>query len=171
MWIPLDARPMRIGELLQAQGLLTAEQVDAVLIAQESDCRPFGALCEAMFGVDPSFVEAAWVDQYRALARGFDGDLANVDPKAAALISRRQAWQFRIVPLRIEDCTLVAATTGRHLSRASRFTAAVLGRPALFVIVEPDELAGALEAIYPIDGLGENHVRAQRVADPLGPRG
>jgi hypothetical protein len=87
-----------------------------------------------------------------------------VDPKATALIDRRQAWQFRIVPLRIEDCTLVAATTGRHLSRASRFTAAVLGRPALFVIVEPDELAGALEAIYPIGGLNESHVRAQRIS-------
>lgn len=162
---------MRIGELLQAQGLLTAAQVDAVLEAQEHDCRPFGALCEAMFGVDPAFVEAAWVDQYRALARGFDGDLANVDPRAAALVERRQAWQFRIVPLRIEEGTLVAATTARHLSRASRFTAGVLGCPALFVIVEPDELAGALEALYPIGGLDETVVRAERLRAPASANG
>ena len=154
-----DARPPRLGELLVAHGLLTARQVDAVLERQQSCDRPFGALCEEMFGVDPLLVEGAWVDQYRALSASFDADFARVSPAALALVNRRQAWQFRIVPLRLENGTLVLATTPANLARGARFASSVLGMPALFVVVDANELADALRTHYPIDGLGLDTVR------------
>ncbi len=152
-------RVPRIGELLVAQGLLTQEEVDAVLQRQRVVGRPFGLLCEEMFGIDPDFVEGAWVDQYRALSAEFDADFTRPHRHALALVSARQAWQFRMVPLRFDRGTLVAATTPGHLARAIRFTTSVLGIPALFVIVDSGELAQALEVHFPLDGMDVQHVR------------
>lgn len=156
----VTARIPRLGELLVAQGLLRQTEVDAVLERQSENGRPFGALCEEMFGVDPAFVEGAWVDQYRALSASFDADFTRVSKAALQLVSARQAWQFRIFPLRLESNSLIAATTPGHLPRASRFASAVLQFPTLFVVVDAHELAGALEAHFPIDGMNVQTVRA-----------
>ncbi|MSR28229.1 MAG: hypothetical protein EXS03_01475 [Phycisphaerales bacterium] len=153
-------RVPKLGELLVAQGLLTEREVDEVLAAQLESNRPFGALCEEMFGVDPSLVEGAWVDQYRALAASFDADFARVHPAALARVSARQAWQFRVVPLRLDHETLVMATTPTHLARASRFASSVLGTAALFVVVDTHELSDALTVHYPIGGLDVRAVRS-----------
>ncbi len=158
--VTIHPRIPRLGELLVAQGLLREHEVDEVLARQAQIGRPFGVLCEEMFGIDPEFIEGAWVDQYRALAASFDADFACASPAALALISARQAWQFRIFPLRIEHGTLTAATTPGHLARASRFASGVLGIPALFVIVDTHELAEALQTHYPIDGMGVQIVRS-----------
>ncbi|MSR68820.1 MAG: hypothetical protein EXS17_00510 [Phycisphaerales bacterium] len=155
----IHPRVPRIGELLVAQGLLSQCEVDAILDRQREVGRPFGVLCEEMFGIDPEFVEGAWVDQYRVLSASFDADFVHSHPAALALVNARQAWQFRIVPLRLEHGTLVAATTPAHLARASRFATMALGIPALFVVVDSNELAGALEAQYPIDGMDVQTVR------------
>ncbi|MSR44870.1 MAG: hypothetical protein EXS15_05885 [Phycisphaerales bacterium] len=156
----LHPRIPRLGELLVAQGLLRQSEVDAVLSRQNEIGRPFGVLCEEMFGIDPVLIEAAWVDQYRALSAAFDADFACADPAAIALVMARQAWQFRIFPLRIEHGTLIAATTPGHLARASRFATRVIGMAALFVVVDAHELASALETHYPIDGMTVQTVRA-----------
>lgn len=156
----LHPRVPRLGELLVAQGILRQTEVDAVLERQEKVGRPFGVLCEEMFGIDPELIEGAWVDQYRALSVSFDADFAATNPVALALVSARQAWQFRIFPLRMEHGALIAATTPGHLARASRFCSGVLGIPALFVVVDTHELAAALEVHFPIDGLDVQTVRA-----------
>ena len=158
--INIHPRIPRLGELLVAQGLLRQSEVDAVLARQAEVGRPFGLLCEEMFGIDPEFIEAAWVDQYRALSASFDADFTCVNPAATALVTARQAWQFRIFPLRIENATLIAATTPGHLARASRFCSGVLSLPALFVVVDTYELSSALETHYPIDGMGVETVRS-----------
>lgn len=156
---PTTARVPRLGELLVAQGLLREHEVDAVLARQRECSRPFGALCEELFGVDPSLVEGAWVDQYRALSASFDADFAHAAPAALALVSARQAWQFRVVPLRLESDAVVLATTPSQLARAVRFAAGVLGVTAIFVVVDANELADALRHHYPIDGLDAATVR------------
>ena len=45
---------------------------------------------------------------------------------ARAVISTRQAWQFRCLPMNIEGDTLVIATTRKHLHRALKFATRVL---------------------------------------------
>ncbi len=149
----------RLGEILAAHGLVTRDQVELVLERQRTDGRPFGVLCEEMLGLDPAFVEAAWVDQYKRLVSNVEADFARADSFATQLVSARQAWQFRIVPIRFDDGVLVAATTSEHLPRAQRFCQGVLRRTALFVVVDAEELADALASLYPIGGLDARHVR------------
>ena len=155
----MNARTPRLGESLSAHGIVTRDQVETILARQRTDSRPFGVLCEEMFDVDPSFIEAAWVDQYKRLVCHLEANFAEADREALALVTRRQAWQFRMVPVRFDDGVLVAATTSEQLPRATRFASAVLARPVLFIIIDAEELAGALEAHYPIGGLDARHVR------------
>lgn len=155
-----QVRVPRIGELLVAQGVLRQSEVDAVLERQQTQDRPFGVLCEEMFGIDPTIIEGAWTDQYRALAHTFDADFTRVDAAAAALVTARQAWQFRFFPLRFEHGAVVAATTPAHLARACRFASSVLGLPAIFVVVDSHELSSALETHYPMDGFDVRTVQS-----------
>ena len=68
-------------------------------------------------------------------------------------VTRRQAWQFRVVPLRWEDGALVIATTSDHLQRALRFATQVMPIPVFFVLTNEAELGDALSRHYPIPGL------------------
>ncbi|MSR18584.1 MAG: hypothetical protein EXS00_05345 [Phycisphaerales bacterium] len=155
----MNARAPRLGEILTAHGIVTRTQVEEILAKQRSDSRPFGVLCEELFGIDPAFIEAAWVDQYKRLVSHLEARFAESDSEALALVSRRQGWQFRIVPIRFDEGVLIAATTSEHLPRATRFASSVLSRPVLFIVVDAEELAGALDAYYPIGGLDARHVR------------
>src|SRR5438477_11125366 len=109
---------VRLGQLLVQSGVLTQEQVERVMAEQGRCGEPFGVLCERMFSVDPSAVEDAWAMQYVSLTRRVDPCRETIEPRALELISRRQAWQFRVLPMRIDGGELMIATTQQHLRRA-----------------------------------------------------
>ena len=97
------------------------------------------ALREALggIGIDDLARRTAAVDAESIRSR--------VDPTAEAIckdallaVSRRQAWQFRVMPLRFEDGELIVATTAEHLARALRFASRCLAVPCYFVIAEAD---------------------------------
>jgi hypothetical protein len=144
---------MRIGELLVRQGVLTPEQVNSVLEQQTICARPFGLICEKLFGVAPEIVEACWVEQYTELTGCLKPDFNECDPTVLNTLTRRQAWQFRLVPLRWEDSALVMATTREHLQRALRFATQVVPFPVFFVLTDSTSLGSALDRHYPIPGL------------------
>lgn len=144
----------RLGELLVQQGLLSEEDVESILDAQRRSGRPFGQLAERMFGLTPSQVEAAWAEQYRGLAPHVDPVTEGWDPTVQGLVSRRQAWQFRVLPIRRNGCELTIATTTENLPRAARFAAWHFGEPIYFVIGEAARLEQALALRYPLPGVG-----------------
>jgi hypothetical protein len=143
---------MRIGEMLVRMGVLGRTQIDAILDEQASSNESFGAIAERLFGVAPESIERAWIEQTHERATLFDAD-RGVDDDARELVIRRQAWQFGIVPLRIDDGHLVAATTRAQLPRAVRFATRVLGMPVQFEIADDETLAALLAHQYPIRGM------------------
>lgn len=145
---------MRIGELLVRQGILTESEVEQVLLEQSRRTEPFGAICERLFGVSPDVIEDAWVEQYTELTGTLQPDFDRCDPAVMDVVTRRQAWQFRIMPVRWDDGALVMATTREHLQRALRFATNAIPFPVYFLITESEALAEALEAHYPMGGLG-----------------
>lgn len=149
---------MRIGELLVRQGILTEAEVKLVLAEQCKRTEPFGAICERLFGVAPEVIEDAWVEQYTELTGVLVPDFESCDPAVMNILTRRQAWQFRIVPVRWEDGALVLATTRDHLQRALRFATNTISVPVYFLIADSDALAEALEHHYPMGGLGRRVV-------------
>ncbi|MBX3373523.1 MAG: hypothetical protein KF817_06800 [Phycisphaeraceae bacterium] len=143
----------RLGQLLVEAGVLSASQVARILEAQAHAGEPFGLLAERLFGVDPVVVENAWADQYVRLSRCVDPRTERIDPDALAMVTPRQAWQFRVLPIRFEPCELMLATTREHLRRALRFAVNVLGVPAFVVLSDPLALGEALCRHMPMPGL------------------
>jgi hypothetical protein len=144
---------LRLGEVLVEHGVLTEEQVRRVLARQGETGQPFGALCESMFRTDPQAIEHAWAMQYATLTRIIDPRHEVFDSAALELVSRRQAWQFRVLPIRFDDRELMVATTRRHLRRALRFATNVLGVPVYLVLAEAMALGESLQKHYPMPGM------------------
>ena len=53
---------LRLGTILVDKGILTDDQVKAVLNVQQRTGRPFGLICEQMYGIAPKTIEAAWAE-------------------------------------------------------------------------------------------------------------
>ncbi|MEO0512226.1 MAG: hypothetical protein AAF108_04945 [Planctomycetota bacterium] len=143
---------LRIGDILVLSGVLTEQQRDRVLEEQRLTARPFGLLAERLFGVDPAAVESAWAAQFAEAAGVVDPRDEVIDPLAAEVISSRQAWQFRVLPLRFEHDELIVCTTRRDLPRAIRFVSSHLRTPSAVVVTDPVSLGKALEERYPVAG-------------------
>jgi hypothetical protein len=150
---------MKIGELLVRHRILTQSQADAALAEQIKSGEPFGRVCERLFGVPPTLVEGAWAEQYASLVADVDARLDEVESAAEATVTRRQAWQFRVAPLRFEDGELVVATCVPSLPRALRFATSHIASPVFFVLVTPDELAAHLNRRFPMLGMDAEAVR------------
>ena len=144
---------IRLGEVMIAQGLLTEAQVEQVLNMQRSAHRPFGVLAEDLFGISEDEVERAWVQQYATLTRHVNPLDMRPDPDALRTIDRRQAWQFKVMPLKFDGDELMIATTTDHLVRALRFASRCITRPCFFVLSEAANLGEALEQWYPLAGM------------------
>jgi hypothetical protein len=149
-WDPIMR--LRLGDILIERGLLTAGQVAEIVAEQERSARPFGVLCEERFQLSADAVEDAWARQYATMTRSIDPRHEVYEDQALELVSRRQAWQFRLLPIRFEGPDLMAATTERHLRRALRFATRFLGVPVYFVMCDAAALADALTRRYPIAG-------------------
>jgi type IV pilus assembly protein PilB len=143
---------LRLGEILERRGVLSGEQVSQILQEQALRHRPFGVLAEEMFHVCPRILQEAWAEQYETDAQRLDPRNEAADPRAVCLVNRRQAWQFRLLPLRYEDGDLVVCSTRAHLPRALNFAYRHLSPSCSFALADPDHLGEALQRHYPWQG-------------------
>lgn len=158
-----------IGQILVKHGVLTDSQCEHIITEQDQSGRPFGAIAEELFGVPSEAIEHAWADQYCMMAEWIDASLAKTDPAALATVDRRQAWQFRVLPISIRGNELRVCTTRDHLVRALNFATRHIPMTCYFVLSETDELGAALMRHYPIEGMslemvGNDSVDAVREA-------
>lgn len=156
--------PMRLGDLLVQRGVLRPEQRDEILRHQRVTGRPFGLLAEEMFGVDPRAVERAWAAQYAGVAETVNPENEEPGTDVLRVIEGRQAWQFGLLPLRIEQDELVVATTEEHLARALRFAGWRVPFQCRFAICDEVSLARAIERHYPMSGMSEETMKSVRLA-------
>lgn len=149
---------LRLGDLLVRSGALTEEQRDSVLEYQKLTGRPFGELAERLFGVGEAVVEQAWADQYAMVAQRIDPRTERFDPECLSLIDRRQAWQFRTLPIRFDGDELIICSTHEHLVRALKFAGWRIQAPCYFVLTDALSLGEALVKHYPMAGMTPNMV-------------
>ena len=154
---------MRLGDLLVKRGVISESQRDSVVEHQRLTGRPFGELAERLFGVSQASVEEAWAEQYAMIARRVDPRTERVDPEVLGLMDRRQAWQFRVLPLRFEADELLVCTTQEHLPRALKFAGWRIRAACFFVLADPMALGAALMRHYPMDGMTAAVVAGKRL--------
>jgi hypothetical protein len=144
------AAGIQIGQLLVEQGVLTEKQVAHILKVQKISHRPFGDLAERLYGINPSAIEDAWVQQYIRIAGTVDLNEQRMDEQCLRLINRRQAWQFHVLPMNREEQNLNVATTAEGLVRAVNFSTKKLDEPVYFQIAERKQLREFLMKHYPV---------------------
>lgn len=166
-----EHRPIRIGEVLVEQGVLTEQQVLEILHVQKRQGVPFGVLAEMMFEVTPQSIEDAWVEQYHRFAGTIDLEGESIDAQVLQMINRRQAWQFEILPLRFEPTgELLVAASRTRLARAAAFVAHRLTPIVLFRITESEMLRRFLMKHYPMPEVSEELMRkAREMANDISP--
>ncbi len=148
-----NGRALLLGEVLVEQGLLTKSDVGSILEQQRITGRPFGEIAETLCHISTEAIEEAWAYQYAYNAPTIDPVIFIPRSNAKKLVSPRQAWQFRCLPMNLEGETLVLATTPKYLHRALKFATRVLDRPAYFMMTTEAHLAAALSDHYPFGGM------------------
>lgn len=151
-------RTLLLGEVLVEQGLLTETDVCSIIEQQRSSGRPFGEIAEQRFNISTEAIEEAWSYQYACNAPTIDPITFLPRCDAMSLVTPRQAWQFRCLPMNLEGDTLVLATTQKYLQRALKFATRVLDRPAYFMMTTEARLATALSEHYPLGGMSAANV-------------
>lgn len=152
--------PLWIGDILVELGVLTEHMREEILDEQRIVGKPFGELAERMFSVDPTVIEDAWARQYEQIAGVFEFAGQRIDPAATSCVTPRQAWQFKLLPVRFEHGELMIATTRENLPRALRFAATQLGEVCFFVTTPAEQLAEHLQRIFPMPGFGLDTIEA-----------
>lgn len=150
-----NERTLLLGEVLVEQGLLTESDVSSILEEQQLTGRPFGDIAEHLCNISTEAIEEAWAYQYAYNAPTIDPVSFIPRSDAKALVSARQAWQFRCLPMNLEGDTLVLATSTKYLHRALKFATRVLDRPAYFMMTTEARLASALSEHYPFGGMSK----------------
>ncbi|BAM05013.1 GspE/PulE/PilB domain-containing protein [Phycisphaera mikurensis] len=145
----MNGHVLRIGELLVQQGRLTRDQAEEVARRQEEGPVPFGLLAERMFGVSVDGIEEAWVEQYHRATGTLTLRGVEPEPAALAMLHRRQASQFRMVPLRFEASgELLIAACRTRLARAVTFAAHRIAGPTHFRVAASGAIDAFLERHY-----------------------
>ena len=143
-------RGIPIGQLLVEQGVLTEAQVRHILQVQKMSHRPFGDLAERLYGIQPKAVEDAWVEQYLRTVGIVDLDDCEIDQQCLRLLSRRQAWQFHMLPVARERDGMQVATSAQDLVRSVNFATRRIDEPVHFLIAERRQLREFLMRHYPV---------------------
>lgn len=137
-------------------GVLSTQQVETVLAEQRRSGRPFGVIVERLFDIDPRVVDSAWAEQYASMATTVDPVKERSDLEVVQTVSRRQAWQFRILPLRRDvGGDVMICTSKENLPRALRFAYGHFGPSCSFVVCDDERLLDALEKHHPMPGARE----------------
>ncbi|MEM6553912.1 MAG: hypothetical protein AAF750_17485 [Planctomycetota bacterium] len=159
----MSDKPIRIGEILIEQGVLSEQQVFEIVQAQKKQHLPFGVLAERMFDVTVESIENAWIEQYHRFTGTIDLSGQTIDERALRLINRRQAWQFEILPIGFEPGgELLMAASRRRLARAVTFSTNRIDRVVYFRIAESDELQAFLNRYYPMPEITEELIQQAR---------
>src|SRR3712207_5185837 len=88
------------GELLGQLVALSRHDVDEILAEQSASRRRFGRVALALGLCQPRHVWRAWSKQLALRTPRLNPREADVDPRAASLLSRAVAAQFGVAPVR-----------------------------------------------------------------------
>ncbi len=150
-------QPIRIGQLLIENRVLSEQQAFEIAEAQKRLHLPFGVLAERMFDVTIESIESAWIEQYHRFTGTLNLAERQIDTSALRLISRRQAWQFEVLPLGFEPTgELLVAASRERLARAVTFATNRIDHAVFFRVAESHQLRDFLRDHYPMPEVSQH---------------
>jgi type IV pilus assembly protein PilB len=135
----------RLGDLLIEKGLITEEQLDAVLAEQQETGGKLGELIITMHILDPHVLAQALSEYFGLVVVDLRRD--NVDPAVINLVPESMAREQLAIPVRSEDDGLyvaVAEPSDELRAQLSKTT----GRPVHLMIAPMSDIVWALDTNY-----------------------
>jgi hypothetical protein len=129
-----------IGAILVERGVMKQKQVDAVLQEQQRQRKPFGKLANHMFGIPEREVHKAWAAQTGRFCDHVDLACEPSDENLIHLLTAREAWLIRALPLRVEQGELIVASTVVDLPEAMGLLRQKVRWPIRFVVADRKQL-------------------------------
>jgi len=129
-----------IGGILVQRGVMTEQQVQAVVAEQTRQRKPFGKLAHAMFGIAEAEVHRAWAAQTGRFCQHVDLPGEPSDLNLVHLLTESEAWAVRALPLRVETGELIVATTVIDLPEAMALLRQKVRWPIRFVLADRKQL-------------------------------
>lgn len=129
-----------IGTILVQRGVMTDEQVEAVVAEQKRQRKPFGKIASEMFGVPEREVHRAWAAQTGRFCQHVDLACEPNDLNLIHMLTEAEAWAVRALPLRVETGELVVATTVIDLPEAMAMLREKVRWPIRFVLADRKQL-------------------------------
>lgn len=154
----------RIGSLLVDRGILTEGQVQQVLGQQVVDERPFGAIAASLFAIPLRDIAVALAEQIMMDCPYVNLVQETLDDDALGLITAKDAWDNLVLPLRIDDGTLVCATTDETLASAIELVQSNIPMPFRFVIADIRLLEQFIAEKYHFEGVEVEEPASTRLA-------
>ncbi len=140
----------RIGELLMERGILSGAQIDMILRRQHETGEPFGKIAAELFGVQEAELWRAWAVQVVDCCAKVDLALYKPSPSALAVFSSREAWAYRILPLKLTETELVCATSSTRLPNAMAFAQIRSEVPVTFLVADVLQLEQYILSNYSV---------------------
>jgi hypothetical protein len=150
-----SSSPAKLGDLLIQAGALSKSELAKALTQQAISGRPLGAILEEQFNIPAAAITQAWAAQMAALSPQINPLESKPQRDALALVNRRQAWQFGVLPVSFVDHQIVIVTTQRSLPRAVRFAYKHLGPACTFALCDEADFLDSLDHYYPMPGARE----------------
>jgi hypothetical protein len=136
-WLPL-------GSLLLREGLISPEQLELALLAQEQDRRRLGEILVEWGWVSSRAIAEALSEQYGI--RFLDLEVAEVDERAAAHLDEDLAEEYQALPIRfLPDGVLLVAVADPTDVGACDELRDVISVPIRLVVVDAVVLAREIQ--------------------------
>jgi type IV pilus assembly protein PilB len=165
---PAYSGPTRIGDLLVAQGRITAQQLDHALAEQVHSGKRLGSeLIRLGMITERQLVESLADQLHMPVA---DLRLTTPDPEAVARFPESLARRLEAVPLRMVDGTLELALAEAISDQLRTELETGAGMPVMGVLAPPSEIRQAIDRAYLVIGDVAQHIATFRALELTRPR-
>lgn len=126
--------------MLVQRGVLTQEQLEAILSRQAETDQPFGAVALELCGISEQELWQACDQQAAGFLPHVELACEPNDPRALQALPADQAWRMSALPLRYEKENLVIAITAERVQQTTRDLRERFGENVQFVIADQPQI-------------------------------
>ena len=144
----MDKETPRIGQILRDMGVISAHEVEEILVQQRRSRQKFGQIVRTWSLAKPEQIWEAWCRQLVQREVRIDLNEIGVDTHAVTKVDREFAFSRRVLAVRLWGEHLVVALLGPEAEAILPELAARTGCRVHHCFANPDQLSDHLERAY-----------------------
>ena len=148
----------RLGEILEANGILTHEQINEALLELVSSGKRLGAFLVDAGLIDEQVLVAALAEQFGLHVADLRREAP--DPEAIATVSEKTARELSVIPFRCNERQIAVVVADPTQSNLATTLGEVTGRRVTLLLAPISDIRRAIETSYKATAKVDEAVRA-----------